>query len=60
MPRTTRTKLVNANTTNSLRVTVPVHIIEMLELQKGDQVEWVIKPNGKKFDVRLKFVKGDI
>lgn len=29
----------------------------MLELQNGDSIEWIVKPNGTKFDIKIKFEK---
>jgi hypothetical protein len=41
------TKLTSASPrTNSLRTTVPVHIIKLLELTKGDHLNWGIEPDG--------------
>ena len=57
LPATSVTKLVRANTSKSLRVTVPSHIIHMLELEEGDGVEWIVRPHGKEFSVLIKFVR---
>ena len=35
-----RTNLVMANKSDSLRTTVPSHIIRQFELRAGDQIEW--------------------
>ena len=58
MPVTNKTKLSHANTSKSLRTTVPAHIIQQLSLKDGDVVEWILKPNGKEFAVSLEFHKG--
>ena len=35
-----RTNLVIANKSDSLRTTVPAHIIKQFKLKAGDQLEW--------------------
>ena len=35
-----RTNLVTANKSDSLRTTVPSHIIKQFKLKAGDQLEW--------------------
>ena len=54
---TMETKLVPANTSRSLRTTVPSEVIKALGLKEGCQVVWEIVPNGKKFGVRVSFRK---
>lgn len=55
MPVTNKTKLTRANTSKSLRTTVPAHIIQQLRLKDGDGVKWILKPDGKKFAIILEF-----
>lgn len=52
---TTKTKLVTANTSKSLRTTVPSEVIKALDLKEGCQVVWEIVPDGKKFKVGISF-----
>lgn len=54
---TMETKLVPANTSRSLRTTVPSEVIKALGLKEGCQVVWEIVPSGKKFGVRVSFRK---
>ena len=55
MPITNKTKLAKANTSKSLRTTVPAHIIQQLGLADGDVVTWVLQPKNNKFVVLLEF-----
>lgn len=55
MPVTNKTKLTRANTSKSLRTTVPAQIIQQLKLEEGDSVEWVLRPVGSKFEIVLVF-----
>jgi len=48
MPETSLTRLVLANKSNSLRTTIPAHIIRQFDLKEGDQIEWTLEiKNGK-------------
>ena len=38
-----RTK-VSFNTSRSLRTTIPESVVETLEIQKGDTLNWIVKP----------------
>lgn len=53
MPETDKTKLVAANTSNSLRCTVPASIVRMLKLAEGDHFEWKISAVKSEFKVEL-------
>lgn len=53
MPETNKTKLVAANTTNSLRCTIPAHIVKMLELSIGDHLEWHVRAVKSKFVIEV-------
>ena len=53
MSETTKTKLVAANTTKSLRCTVPAYIVSMLNLNKGDHFEWKVSAVKSSFKVEL-------
>ena len=55
MPVTNKTKLAKANTSKSLRTTVPAHIIQQLGLSDGDEITWVLQPKNNKFVVVLEF-----
>ena len=55
MPVTNKTKLSKANTSKSLRTTVPAHIIQQLGLSDGDEITWVLQPKDNKFVVVLEF-----
>ena len=55
MPVTNVTKLSKANTSKSLRTTVPAHIIQQMGLKDGDDVKWILRPDGKRFAVTLEF-----
>ena len=55
MPVTNKTKLAKANTSKSLRTTVPAHIIQQLGLNDGDEVTWILQPKNNKFAVLLEF-----
>ncbi len=48
MPETNVTRLVLANKSNSLRTTIPAHIIRQFELKEGDQLEWILEVKGGK------------
>lgn len=43
MPETNVTRLVLANKSNSLRTTIPSHIIRQFDLKEGDQLEWSLE-----------------
>ena len=36
----TKTKLATANASSTLRTTVPMTLVKMLELAPGDELEW--------------------
>ncbi len=55
MGKTNRTKLAQANTSNSLRATVPSHIIQALGAKPGDEIEWSLRPDGDRFAVDVDF-----
>ena len=55
MAKTNRTKLAQANTSNSLRVTVPSYVIHALGAKAGDEIEWSLKPDGDRFAVAVDF-----
>ena len=57
MPITNKTKLVKVNTSRSLRATISDHIIPQMDLQEGDQIEWILKAKGDKFIIDLNFHK---
>lgn len=48
-----RTKLVVANTTKSLRCTVPAHIVRLLNLAEGDHLEWHVLAIKSQFKIEL-------
>ncbi len=48
MPETNVTRLVLANKSNSLRTTIPAHIIRQFKLREGDQLEWSLEVKGGK------------
>lgn len=52
-----RTNLVVANQSDSLRTTVPGHIIEQFGLAKGDQLEWILKVGDGIMTIEIKPVK---
>lgn len=52
-----RTNLVVANQSDSLRTTVPTHIIEQFGLSRGDQLEWIIKAVGGTMVIEIQPVK---
>ena len=52
-----KTNLVFANKSDSLRTTVPSHIIKILDLKVGDAIEWKLEPDGNRFKVVVAFVK---
>lgn len=54
----TKTKLVAANTTKSLRCTVPAHIVQMLNLSIGDHFEWCVKADKSEFRIELIPIRG--
>ena len=47
----TRTNLVSANQSDSLRTTVPAHIIKQFKLKQGDALEWEIVAEGSKLRI---------
>ena len=58
MAITSITKLVNANTSKSLRVTIPAHIVEVLELEQGDSIKWYLVAKGRdKFGIDVQVLK---
>ena len=44
----TMTNLVLANSSNSLRTTVPSHIVKQFKLKAGDKMDWTFMVEGNK------------
>ena len=43
------TKLAAANTTNSLRITIPMSIVKHMKLEEGGHIEWEMDKDGKEW-----------
>lgn len=54
MPETNLTRLVLANKSNSLRTTIPAHIIRQFDLKEGDQIEWTLEVKRGKMALGVK------
>ncbi len=52
-----KTNLVHANKSNSLRVTIPSHIVKQFNLLAGDQIEWDLVPDHNMFKIQIRFLK---
>lgn len=48
------TKLSLANTANSLRTIVPIHIIKQMNLKQGDHIEWNLDKDGNSWIAIIK------
>lgn len=48
-----KTNLVSANKSDSLRVTVPAHIVKLLDLKTGDQIGWNVKAEKNEFKITI-------
>lgn len=60
MPSTNRTRLIEANQTNSLRTTIPSHIVKQFDLKKGDEIEWSIAVASGKLTLKVNIHKQQI
>lgn len=47
------TKLSLANTANSLRTIVPIHIIKQMNLKQGDHIEWDLDKVGNQWIAKV-------
>ena len=55
---TTSSKVAKANTTNSLRTTIPTHIVKEIDLKVGDLLIWSIEQQKGKKVISIKKVEG--
>lgn len=53
----TRTNLVAANQSDSLRTTVPAHIVRQFKMRQGDGLEWEIMAEGGKLRIWVEPVR---
>lgn len=49
----TTTKLTLANTSQSLRTIVPIHIIRQMKLERGDHIDWDLDKEGRTWIVKI-------
>ena len=54
-----KTKLTHANTTHSLRTTIPMSIIKQFELDEHSEIEWSVKAKNNQLIIFVKPIVGE-